>query len=138
MSEQLCKNCGAPDALHQYETNHCPRNGMEALVGRKQQWMSTVFEVDYSGELSDLRDKLAASQRTIEAQAAQIAQLTRDLDDQKQRADYMYRDLSKAQNERDEALALVEKIHNETLYLDEGVNDEGDKQISRIYEMTTK
>ncbi len=39
-----CKNCGAPEDLHHYQTNQCPVGGREAPVGRMQGWMSTVFE----------------------------------------------------------------------------------------------
>jgi hypothetical protein len=60
-----CKNCGGDYALHHYQTNQCPRNGVEAPLDRKQEWMTTTFE------LVDTRD-------------AEIAKLRSDLADAKQ------------------------------------------------------
>lgn len=51
-----CKHCGADEGLHQWETMRCPKNGVEAPIGRKQEWMSTTFE-----EYIDIRAMIAAA-----------------------------------------------------------------------------
>jgi len=43
MYKGSCVNCGADEGLHQYETNKCPLNGVEAPIGRNQVWMNTTF-----------------------------------------------------------------------------------------------
>lgn len=43
-----CFHCGADDGLHQYETMKCPRFGIEAPVGRDQEWDEKTFvNADY-------------------------------------------------------------------------------------------
>ncbi len=40
----MCENCGADYALHQYETERCPKNGREETrEGFKQQWSETRY-----------------------------------------------------------------------------------------------
>ena len=33
-----CMICGADDMLHQADTDCCPKNGIEAPVGKNQEW----------------------------------------------------------------------------------------------------
>jgi len=37
-----CKNCGYTEGLHHYKTMQCPKGG-EALPGKKQEWLESVF-----------------------------------------------------------------------------------------------
>jgi hypothetical protein len=60
-----CKNCGAPEDLHHYQTNQCPVGGREAPVGRMQGWMSTVFECADS-EIESLRSEVRDLRRRIQ------------------------------------------------------------------------
>jgi len=46
MMSDNCKNCGAGEGLHHFETMQCPRNGIEAPVGRKQEWQKTIYQSD--------------------------------------------------------------------------------------------
>jgi Zn finger protein HypA/HybF involved in hydrogenase expression len=50
--QDRCVACGAPFALHQYQTNFCPKCGKEAPAGEEQHWAGTawipVFDYDYS------------------------------------------------------------------------------------------
>ncbi len=39
-----CANCGAPDAIHHFDTMQCPKGGEEAPIGRRQLWMSSTYE----------------------------------------------------------------------------------------------
>lgn len=41
-----CNNCGADYGLHHYQTDQCPVGGREAPIGRKQEWKTTVFEIE--------------------------------------------------------------------------------------------
>jgi len=41
-----CKNCGADEGLHHFETMQCPVGGYEAPVGRKQRWAATTYATD--------------------------------------------------------------------------------------------
>ena len=65
-----CKICGAGEGLHHFETMQCPRNGMEAPVGRKQEWQKTIYQ---SGE--DCARAETAEQRVRELEAAARAML---------------------------------------------------------------
>ena len=60
---KTCKNCGAWEGLHHYETNQCPHNGPEAPVGKEQLWDATTYQED--------NDLLAR----VEALEAQVARL---------------------------------------------------------------
>lgn len=42
MKNDNCYNCGYPEGLHHYNTMQCPKGG-EAPVGKKQEWLGTVF-----------------------------------------------------------------------------------------------
>lgn len=46
MYDEKCVNCGATEGLHQYETNRCPMNGVEAPIGKPQLWMDKTFLAD--------------------------------------------------------------------------------------------
>ena len=41
--DNTCANCGADRGLHHYETMQCPVGGVEAPIGRKQEWTTTTF-----------------------------------------------------------------------------------------------
>lgn len=44
-STGICANCGADKGLHHYETEQCPKNGMEEYrEGRKQEWEDTTWQ----------------------------------------------------------------------------------------------
>lgn len=45
-----CKNCGGDRGLHHFETDQCPVGGREAPIGRKQEWKSTIFEIEVETE----------------------------------------------------------------------------------------
>jgi hypothetical protein len=53
-----CMNCGAWKGLHRYDTQQCPKNGLEAPVGKIQEWESSVFEMDPRGA-EDLLNQLS-------------------------------------------------------------------------------
>ncbi len=41
---RICGNCGADEALHHYDTQQCPKNGVEEWrEGKKQIWVETKF-----------------------------------------------------------------------------------------------
>lgn len=61
-----CSNCGAWMGLHHYETMQCPKNGMEAPVGRRQEYDRTVFVPDTSEEKQDLIIRIEALEAKIE------------------------------------------------------------------------
>lgn len=39
---KTCFHCGYDYAIHHFETKQCPKGG-EALVGKKQEWLKTIF-----------------------------------------------------------------------------------------------
>ena len=53
-----CKNCGADQGLHHCRTMQCPVSGREAPVGRKQEWMDTVYEAD-GNQIASLTARVA-------------------------------------------------------------------------------
>lgn len=59
-----CKNCGGERGIHHYETDQCPVGGCEAHIGRKQEYKTTVFEIDESEK-----------DETIAALRARVAEL---------------------------------------------------------------
>lgn len=67
MRNTKCKNCGGDEALHHYQTNQCPRNGTEAPIGRKQEWMSTTFDPDRVDEIAELRGLVKELQERVKA-----------------------------------------------------------------------
>ena len=67
---EKCINCGAEISLHQYETNKCPLGGIEAPVGKRQQWVNTVFE------LPDNRDEII---KQLKQENKQLKELLKDL-----------------------------------------------------------
>jgi hypothetical protein len=44
--ELKCKNCGAEDSIHHYNTMQCPYGGIESPPGRRQVWLKTVYTPD--------------------------------------------------------------------------------------------
>lgn len=52
--ENTCKNCGAWKGLHHYETMQCPRDGMEAPLGREQLWETTTYRSEHTKEELEL------------------------------------------------------------------------------------
>lgn len=44
MGIDICDNCGASEGLHHYETNQCPKGGVEAPVNRNQEWQLSAFD----------------------------------------------------------------------------------------------
>lgn len=57
-----CIYCGADEELHHYETNQCPKHGIEEMRdGHKQEWDETTF---YDSGLSKLE---AAAPELLEA-----------------------------------------------------------------------
>ena len=52
-----CKICGAGEGLHHFETMQCPRNGMEAPVGRKQEWQKTIYQSDADRERAEAAEQ---------------------------------------------------------------------------------
>lgn len=54
-----CKNCGGNYGIHHYKTNQCPVSGREAPIGRKQEWKTTIFELETNNkdeEIACLRE----------------------------------------------------------------------------------
>lgn len=41
-----CKNCGGDEAIHHYQTDQCPVGGVEAPVGREQEWKTSTFAAE--------------------------------------------------------------------------------------------
>ena len=61
----ICANCGADAGLHHYDTQQCPRNGIEEtrfdkLEGKfyPQQWSNTTFEDSGIKRLNDAAPEL--------------------------------------------------------------------------------
>lgn len=61
-----CSNCGAWMGLHHFETMQCPKNGMEAPVGRRQEYDRTVFVPDTGDENEELRARVIALEKKVE------------------------------------------------------------------------
>ena len=40
---EKCAVCGGDGAIHHYQTDQCPVGGVEALVGKPQEWKSSTF-----------------------------------------------------------------------------------------------
>jgi hypothetical protein len=74
-----CRNCGGWEGLHHYGTNQCPRNGMEAPVGRKQEWLTTTFERDDSSELAYLRARVAELEAAVSEAHVAMVKIGNDL-----------------------------------------------------------
>lgn len=70
----ICKNCGATDGLHHFETNQCPVGGVEAPVGREQLWMKTTFEAE-NNEVEELKNTVNKLLTRIEALENQVKAL---------------------------------------------------------------
>ena len=61
-----CLNCHADIGLHHFETMQCPRNGIEAPVGRRQEYDRTVFVPDTDDENAQLRARIVALEKKVE------------------------------------------------------------------------
>ena len=72
---KTCRNCGADEGLHHFETNQCPKNGREAPVGKPQLWSKTVWD---DGKTEDDIETLQA---TIELLNTAIKNLMERVDD---------------------------------------------------------
>lgn len=66
MKSTTCKNCGGDQSIHHYETMQCPPGGHEAAIGRKQEWLSTKFELS-NNEVEELRKIIKKLVARIEA-----------------------------------------------------------------------
>lgn len=64
-----CNNCGADLALHHYETRQCPVNGVEAPIGRRQEWQNQTF-VEYD-PVREAAHELLSALENVTAFAAQ-------------------------------------------------------------------
>ena len=60
MKSNSCAHCGAEYGLHHYETEQCPRNGVEAPIGATQYWGSSVFTTveDLEAEVAEINKKI--------------------------------------------------------------------------------
>ena len=59
MKYEVCSNCGADEGLHHYETQQCPKNGIEEYrEGRKQEWQDTTFYPADKKRLEDAAPEL--------------------------------------------------------------------------------
>lgn len=67
MKSTTCKNCGGDQAIHHYETMQCPAGGHEAAIGRKQEWISTKFEVENNEVEEELRELIKRVVARLEA-----------------------------------------------------------------------
>lgn len=67
----ICKNCGAHDGLHHFETNQCPVSGVEAPIGRVQRWAATTFEAE-NEEVEELKSTVNKLLARIEALESQV------------------------------------------------------------------
>ena len=54
-SGTICSNCGGEYGIHNGYTMQCPVGGVEAPVGRKDEWMTTTF--DNNDEMLALAEK---------------------------------------------------------------------------------
>lgn len=74
-SWDVCNNCGGERGLHHYQTMQCPVGGREAPIGRKQEWMTTTFEIEQPAELAALRAR-------VEELEAGLQEIENNLDDE--------------------------------------------------------
>jgi hypothetical protein len=72
-----CVNCGGWKGLHHFETNQCPRNGVESPVGKKQTWQDSVYQEEDTRDetIAHLRSRLASLEAGREADGETIKQL---------------------------------------------------------------
>ena len=59
MTNDNCKNCGAPYGLHHFETMQCPFGGYETIPNR---WDNTHYEAhdDMQERIAKLEEQVAA------------------------------------------------------------------------------
>ena len=79
MTTKTCKNCGAWEGLHHYETNQCPKNGVEAHYTKKQEYQNTYFKEDK--EERDLAALRAENAELREALKSMLYLFDRELPD---------------------------------------------------------
>jgi len=76
MKTGTCKNCGADESIHQYETMRCPWGGYETPIGQKERWSNQTFEEDKQNDKAAETQAIFAEYERINlAQAEQIAAL---------------------------------------------------------------
>lgn len=77
MNEKKCKHCGGDYALHHFETNQCPLNGVDSV---NPIWMASQFEpeslVDLDSFLPDMMRTLKEQNEAIKNLTEQVARLT--------------------------------------------------------------
>ena len=73
-----CAECGGDYGIHHSETNQCPVNGVEAAVGRKQEWQSTTFVPETSSEIDNLKAQVKKLLKRIEQLESEVAALKGD------------------------------------------------------------
>lgn len=61
----ICKNCGADKGIHHYKTLQCPVGGVEARVGKEQEWMDIRFEEDNKKEKDIVLGALSSIQKEM-------------------------------------------------------------------------
>lgn len=67
-----CRNCGGDRAIHHYQTDQCPVGGVEAPIGREQEWKTSAFAA--ASIPSDLPIRLAKDVTVREYFAAMAMQ----------------------------------------------------------------
>ena len=91
MKTGICKNCGADEGLHHYETMQCPKNGIEEirfdkLTGKfyPQQWESTTFHDNgtFSQSITEMifSAKVLENNKLIEMSFFQISTIYKEDD----------------------------------------------------------
>lgn len=64
MFSDTCKRCGHPEGLHHYETMQCPKGG-EAPVGKRQEYLKTVFQPDHEKDLLEMDRELKRLEKRV-------------------------------------------------------------------------
>ena len=59
-----CKRCGYPEGLHHYETMQCPKGG-EAPIGKRQEYLKSVFQPDYDNHLIEMKNELKSLEKRV-------------------------------------------------------------------------
>ena len=49
---KICANCGGEYAIHHSKTLRCPKNGKEAPIDKKQEWMESTFSEEIKEQLT--------------------------------------------------------------------------------------
>ena len=64
MTSDICYNCGYPEGLHHYETMQCPKGG-ESQIGKKQEWLGTVFVPRPKDDKQDLEKRIRKLEKKL-------------------------------------------------------------------------